>query len=84
MLVFLVDCVVGYYCVGGFKIDRLIDGVIGAECLEGLYCIEGSVILVLCFNGIFFNIIKNEKVEDCVDCISGFYCEGNGNKEFID
>lgn len=78
------DCAAGYYCVGGSKTDRPTDGVTGAECPEGSYCIEGSATPAPCPNGTFSNTTKNEKVEDCVDCTSGFYCEGNGNKEPTD
>lgn len=70
--------------MGGSRTDRPTDGVTGAECPEGSYCIEGSATPAPCPNGTFSNTTKNEKVEDCVDCTSGFYCEGNGNKEPTD
>lgn len=83
-LVLFDDCVVGYYCIGGLITFRLKDGIIGNECLVGVYCVVGSFIYVRCLEGIYLNVIRNERVEDCVNCISGYYCEGVGNTESTD
>lgn len=61
-------CRKGYYCLlGVLKLDMI-------ECFVGVYCIEGIFELELCFNGIFRNIIKGMFINDCFNCILGYYC----------
>ena len=78
------DCAAGYYCIGGSTTPRPKDGITGNECPAGAYCIAGSSIYVRCPEGTYSNATRNERVEDCANCTSGYYCEGVGNTEPTD
>lgn len=78
------DCAAGYYCIGGSTTPRPKDGITGNECPAGSYCIAGSSIYVRCPEGTYSNATRNERVEDCANCTSGYYCEGVGNTEPTD
>lgn len=78
------DCAAGYYCIEGANTLRPIDGVTGNECPAGSYCMAGSSAYVRCPEGTYSNATRNEKVEDCGNCTSGYYCEGVGNTKPTD
>lgn len=67
------NCIEGYYCNDSLIVLDQFD------CLIGYYCLLGMGILVFCFQGIFFDMIRNMKFVDCRDCIVGSYCVGMGN-----
>ena len=75
------DCAAGFFCRNGSKTDRPTDGITGDECPAGSYCPSGSFTPTPCPPGTYSNTTRNEKVEDCANCTSGYYCEGYGNKK---
>lgn len=57
------DCSFGFYCL-----INIIDGVLSLRI--GLY----GFIQEFCLKGSFFNELGGRFVEDCIECIIGYYC----------
>lgn len=72
-------CDAGWYCASGAKVRRPSDGVTGNICPPGKYCTVGTKIPKLCPQGTFSNNTGNQRVEDCIPCTNGSYCQGTGN-----
>ena len=48
------------------------------QCPEGYYCEEGSIPQP-CPEGTYNDIQQGVDVQACVDCKSGYFCQGQGN-----
>ncbi|XP_062894523.1 delta-like protein 1 [Mobula hypostoma] len=66
-------CNAGYYCnAGSTQPDQHI-------CPAGFYCPGSTVVPIPCPTGTYSNNTGNEKESDCQLCLSGQFCEGQGN-----
>ena len=67
-------CPAGYYCPGGGS------DPIQIECPKDYYCPEGSINFKQCPSGsLGTSSSGSEKLEDCLTCTGGFYCQIDDN-----
>ena len=75
------NCSAGYYCIGGARLSKPMDGVTGNVCPMGSYCPEGSKDHTLCPPGTYSNATQNEALANCLPCTKGWFCSGYGNEK---
>ncbi|KAF7241231.1 Signal peptide, CUB and EGF-like domain-containing protein 3 [Varanus komodoensis] len=71
-------CSAGYYCIRGASTPTPTDHVTGGACPKGHYCPEGSALPQPCPCGFYSNSSGNTKIEDCLLCHAGYFCDGTG------
>ncbi|KAI8480901.1 hypothetical protein Bbelb_413740, partial [Branchiostoma belcheri] len=72
------QCWAGHYCLEGSDQATPVGETFGDECTAGHYCPNGTDTPVACPPGTFLPTRAMEKLADCVDCSSGYYCETPG------
>lgn len=80
-------CAKGYYCEGGAVSATPTPTVKYPKnglCPKGHYCIAGTPSAQQCPPGTFRNSTGAESVDQCLDCIPGWYCAGYGNAKPTD
>lgn len=68
-------CQEGYYCEEGATSSR------DKPCSPGHYCPEGSAKPIRCPRGTYGPLTGASKLEDCISCDMGVYCEDEGIAE---
>ena len=71
-------CSKGHWCSGGSTENAPVNKPYGTDCPNGSYCPEGTPIPVDCPKGTYNPYRGREKIEDCVPCDAGKYCETPG------
>ncbi|XP_062816991.1 zonadhesin isoform X2 [Anolis carolinensis] len=71
-------CSAGYYCTTGASTPIPSDDPAGNVCPRGHYCPKGSALPQPCPHGFYSNSTGNTKIEDCLLCPPGYYCDGTG------
>ena len=71
-------CDAGFFCTGGASSSAPSDNVTGGMCPSGSYCPQGTSVPKKCPPGTYSNILRNQKLADCLPCDPGMYCNGWG------
>ncbi|XP_026534414.1 neurogenic locus notch homolog protein 4-like [Notechis scutatus] len=71
-------CSAGYYCLAGASIPTPMKDLLGNICPRGHYCPKGSGTPQPCPLGFYSNSTGNTKLEDCLLCRAGYFCDGTG------
>ncbi len=74
-------CTPGHYCIGGASKPNPIDGISGALCPKGHYCPEGVELPSACPPGTYNRLNGSRRVDACLACRPGYYCDGFGLTE---
>lgn len=74
-------CLVGFYCSGGSYLANPNGETFGSVCEEGTYCPEGSTFALSCPLGTYLPSKQAQKVEDCLQCPEGHFCNEIGLAE---
>nr|XP_025037217.1 uncharacterized protein K04H4.2-like [Pelodiscus sinensis] len=71
-------CSAGYYCSAGNPTSTPTQGLTGNLCPVGNYCPKGSALPQPCPLGYYSNSTRNTKIEDCLLCAPGYFCNVTG------
>nr|XP_009672374.1 PREDICTED: zonadhesin-like [Struthio camelus australis] len=71
-------CLAGFYCSRGVSSPAPTDGLLGNKCPKGTYCPMGSAFPQPCPLGYYSNSTGNTRIEDCLLCDAGHFCNGTG------
>ncbi|XP_051895656.1 multiple epidermal growth factor-like domains protein 11 [Pristis pectinata] len=71
-------CAAGYYCMRMVTTPTPNDGISGAACPPGHFCVSGATAPQPCPVGYYSNSSQNSGMEDCLPCPPGFSCDRKG------
>ncbi|XP_061449372.1 neurogenic locus notch homolog protein 4-like [Rhineura floridana] len=71
-------CSAGYFCTTGASTPTPTNKLAGNICPKGHYCPKGSALPRPCPHGFYSNSTGNTKIEDCLLCHAGYFCDGTG------
>ena len=68
-------CNEGSYCTLGAKFPEPRDNITGGICPRGYFCPRNTSVPLSCPRGTYSNSLRLVKVDECLDCDAGMYCD---------